>query len=117
MIAEGAGELRFAHGVDGCAYNSGDSNGGVVAQFFHRDLEHGPVETNRRTVDGELSRVDADRDSSSPSGEIIAREGTLASRVELALRSEGESVRRTYHTFAESFKPRHHQNFPSRASK
>ena len=94
MVAERARRARLLDGLGRAPDRAGDHDEGAVAPGLRRlggELQHRAVEPG--LADGELRRVDADREPARASVDVVAGERPLRDAVELAARVEREWVR------------------------
>ena len=97
MIAEIARDLRLLHRLSGAAGEPGDHDrplarpisGAAHGEFQHRCKQPG-------LADGELGGMDADGQPARAGIEVVAGEGALTARVELAIGIERERMRRDH---------------------
>src|SRR5260221_2295112 len=105
VIAHAGCLLGFFHCLRRLAYNSRDPDRGLVAQFLHGQLH------NRRlqavVADLDLCVLPSDRRAARAGCQVVTRQRPLTSLVQLALRREGQRVRRDYHAFSQSLAPGH----------
>ena len=90
MIAEAAEQFRFGHGLGRLTADTADADErrdptavGAI-HLLRRECQDGLEESDARIADGELRRVDADRESTGSGRIVVPRECPLAAFVECA---------------------------------
>ena len=95
MIAETDGEVRLARGLSRRPHEAGDQDERAPRPSLGRlagDLEHRPQQTD--LANGELRRVDTDREAARAGVDVVARKRPLPAQIELALHRQCERMRR-----------------------
>ena len=95
MIAETDGEVRLAHGLSRRPHQAGDQDERALRPILGRlagDLEHRLQQSD--LANGELRRVDTDREAARAGVDVVARKRPLPAQIELALHRQCERMRR-----------------------